>query len=1291
MNSSKKHKGFSTGFLFGGLSLLFIQSSHATLLDPAQSPLILSESVAPNMIFTLDDSGSMRFARVPDDPVAEAESRRVKSSYYNPLYYNPAVTYPLPIKYNDDGSRASSQYSTSFTTAYLNGFNTNKGSIDLSSGYQATWTYDPTGSGTNFPSNASAANPSPEYFFDSGDFNLSLTGTATSAPQTINNVIFTVTRSTTGTKCSAAITSPSDMGSVSCSRSSNTYRVTTTDQRYNNIPAYYYVFDTTQPSCTQTAANQKEDDNCYKRVTVSSNSGQVRPSDATAGTNELNNFARWYSFYRNRALTTMSAANIAFSGLPSTVRLTWQRLNSCNSFNDSACKNYLRKFSQYQRGNFFSWLSSSPFSGGTPLRVAQQKAGEFIASNDAWAYNPYPLNSTGGTGSTVQSPEYSCRANYHLLMTDGLWNGNNGATSATLKPDHTNTTLPDSTSYTQQRPFTDSTESTLADLAFHYWATDARNLTNDIKPIIQAPSSNTATQYWDPRNDPATWQHLTTFTVGVGLTASLNATGIPWSGETNTGTGYQALVSGTQNWPAASDGSDNNVYDLWHTAINSRGEFFSADTPEAIVTAFREIISRISNRTTSAGAPGVTASIVEDTLNREVYETKFNSEDWSGDLTKFRITESGIRSAVWSAQTRIDEQSASSRNIKIFSPTATNKLQDFTWSNLTSAQQALLNRNYDTASIPTDTLGSQRLDYIRGDQSREGSAAGAFRIRSSVLSDIVNSSPVIVGTPKYVSYLADQIDGGTLANGNSSYGTFKAANRAERLSVETASPRRPMVYVGANDGMLHGFDANTGSEVFAYVPTAVLENLFKLPSQRYTGTSHHFYVDGTPTVADVYYDDAWHTVLIGTLRAGGRSIFALDITDPDNIKLLWEISSTDTGFGNLGYTYSQPVVARLHTGKWAVVTGNGYGNQAATTADLASLMIIDVETGNLERELTVTGNSALPNGLSTPRLADNNSDGIADYAYAGDLQGNMWRFDLVTTSATPASPDPFRRSLIGTIQPTTFNVAFAGTPLYTAIDGRTTGASTQPITAPPSLVRHPSGLGYIVAFGTGKYFETNDGNIDATRAMTVYGIWDRETKGQNTTTRTSPTRSNLQEQTITEQATSNPFSANESVQGLRLLSQNTVVWYGANNSINKQGWFLDLKVSGASTNSGEMLINPMAARGKVLLLNTLTPNANPCREGVDSWLYGLDPATGGRTNFNVFDLNNDKVVDANDSVQRGGSNTVVSSYKKPGSGGFTTNNGDIYTAPSQGSGMKYSAGPTTKGRQSWRIIPEEAQ
>jgi type IV pilus assembly protein PilY1 len=1277
--------------LFACITLLSgIQHASATPLDLAQSPLILSESVAPNMIFTLDDSGSMRYARVPDTPIADSNSRRIKSGYYNPLYYNPTVTYPIPIKYNDDGSRASTQYNTSFATAYKNGFNTGKGSVNLSTKYRVTWTYDPYGDGSAFPPNADANNPSPDYYFNSGAFTSNISGTQTSPEQTINNINFTVTRTSSG--CTATIVSPTDLTGIICSRSNNTYQVTTTNRSSSEVSAYYYVFDTTQPSCTQTISNQKEDDNCYKRVIASSNSGVVRASDVASGTNELDNFARWYSFYRNRALTTMSAANIAFSGLPSSVRLTWQRLNSCNSFNDSGCKNYLRKFTQYQRGNFFNWLINSPFVGGTPLRVAQQKAGEFIKLDDAWAYNPRPLSNTGTTGSTVQNPMYSCRANYHLLMTDGLWNGADGSTTASLTPDQKiDTILPDTKAFTGQHPFKDDTQKTLSDLAFHYWATDAADLANDIKPIIQAPNTNATIQYWDPRNDPATWQHLNTYTIGVGLTAALDNINIPWSGDTYSGTGYQALASGSQNWPAASSNNKNNVYDLWHAAINSRGEFFSADTPEAIVNAFSDIISRISNKNTSAGAPGVTASIVNGTLDRDVYETKFNSEDWSGELIKFGIPESGVRTQIWSAQSQISSIPFSSRNIKMYSGQATNKLQDFNWSNLDpTTQQSLLDINHEKSPVTTDGNGEARVNYIRGDQSNEGTATGKFRIRSSVLGDIINSSPVIVGTPKYVAYLADKIDGGTNTDGSSKYAAFKTANRADKLPNETtATPRRPMIYVGANDGMLHGFDAVSGEEIFAYIPSAVITNLSKLTGLNYTGSSHQYYVDGTPTVADVYYDNAWHTILVGTLRAGGRSIFALDITNPDAIKLLWEKSSTDTDYGNLGYTFAQPVIARLHTGNWAVVLGNGYSNQD----DSASLMVINIQTGAMQKELIVPSDITKPNGLSSVKLADNNSDGIADYAYAGDLQGNMWRFDLVTTGSTavPAPADPFRKDLIGTISASSFKISYNNTPLYTAIDGRTTGAQRQPITAPPSLVRHPTSLGYLVTFGTGKYFEKDDGNVDNTHAETLYGIWDRQTKGENTSTRTSPTRSDLQAQTITEQASNTPFISNQAVEALRLVSNNPVQWYNADTTVNRQGWRLDFKVDGTASNNGEMLINPMSVRGKVLLLNTLTPNSNPCAEGVDSWLYGLDPTTGGRTNFNVFDLNNDKVIDSQDSIKRSGADTVVSSYKKDGSGGFTTNNGDIFTAPSEGGGMKYNAGPTSKGRQSWRIIPEEAQ
>lgn len=1248
-----------------------MQSAQATLLDPAQSPLILSESVAPNLFFTLDDSGSMRYARVPDSPGAASDTRQVKSAYYNPLYYNPTVTYPLPVKYNADGSRASTQYSTSFTAAYNNGFNTGKGSVNLSNKYRVTWSYDPSGDGTSFPSNDDADNPALDYKFDSGKFSLTLNEGSTSAARTSGNVTYTVTRTRSG--CNATIAS-SPIGTVNadCERTGRSspysYQVTY-DYTDDEVAAYYYVFDPSLANCPAAAATQKDvtdAKNCYRHVLV--------------GSAEQENFARWYSFYRNRALTTLSAANIAFTGLPSTVRLSWQRLNSCNSFNDSTCKNYLRKFSQYQRGNFFSWLADSPFRSGTALRAAQQRVGEFITTADAWAFDPYPLASNGSAGSTTQNPQYSCRANYHLLMTDGLWNGDDGTPSATLKPDHSNTTLPDGQSYSQQRPFVDATTNTLADLAFHYWATDANsNLTNDLKPIIQAPNSTATTQYWDPRNDPATWQHLTTFTVGVGLNAALNKPNIPWAGDTTGGSGYDALKAGTQKWPGASaDPYDstkpvdtpnelNNVYDLWHTAINSRGEFFSADTPESIVSAFREIISRISNRTTSAGAPGVTASIVQDSLNRDVYETKFNSEDWSGDLTKFHISPAGVRTSVWSAQTQLDTQTPSSRNIKFFSATATSKLQNFTWENLSGSEQTMLNLNFDTMTPSIDTRGNERVEYIRGVQTQEGTAPGSFRIRSSVLGDIVNSSPVIVGAPKYLDYLADAIDGNA-----GDYAAFRTTNAS----------RTPMIYVGANDGMLHGFNASNGQEAFAFVPRAVIPNLYKLSSPRYTGTQHNFFVDGTPTVADVYYSGAWHTVLIGTLRAGGRSIFALDITDPSNIKLLWEKSSSDTGFANLGHTFAQPVIARLHTGTWAVVTGNGYGNQSGAIPDVASLMILDIETGDMVREMVVSADSTVANGLSSPRLADNNSDGIADYAYAGDLQGNMWRFDLVPTQAAAINGDPFNKTLIGNIQASSFAIAYGGQPLYKAFDSRPVGTATrQAITAPPSLVRHPSGTGYIVVFGTGKYFETNDGNVDTTRAMTLYGIWDEKTRRQSTSAPSSVlSRSNLQQQTITSQP-SNPFSANNGVQGIRIVSDNAVDW------TTKKGWYLELKVG--NTNAGEMMINPMAVRGKTLLLSTLTPNQNPCLEGVDSWLYGLDAMTGGRTRYNVFDLNNDKTINSNDMADVGGTNTVVSSYKKPGSGGFTTNTGDIFTAPSQGGGVKYSGGPGSNGRQSWRMIPDD--
>lgn len=1329
MNTRKSFRKAALSLLLSSALFGATQQAQATLLSIAQSPLILSESVAPNLVLTLDDSGSMRYAFAPDSMGDNGAYRRFKSAVFNPMYYNPAVTYLVPTKVNSDGSRANPGYSTAFTAAYSNGFKTTTGTTDLSSSYWVTRNSDPaTAPSSSFTATDSTygwrqyvQNPDADF----GPKVLSQNST-TGNPQVTNNYTYsnnlrscpsnnsvtpdssTSTNSTTGSDGNITktdTTTTTTYAYVSCKKNSGsptrytlvvnaTTTVTTTttvsrpDRTQARVPAYYYVYDNTLTGCTSSTT----DDNCYRLVTVTATSG-------VGNTDERQNFAIWYSFYRTRALATLSAANLAFNSLPSSIRLTWQTLNDCTTLNSSSCgTNYFRKFSDQHRGNFFTWLSGVPFVNGTSLRLAMSRAGEFLKSNDAWAYDPNPFTSSGGRGTTVQNPAYACRPSYQIMMTDGMWNGDNGATSATLKPDQSNTTLPDGKTYSKQTPFNDATQNTLADLAFHYWATDANtNLDNDVKPLLVAPNTSDATaEYWDPRNDPATWQHLVNYTIGLGLTSALDKPGIPWSGDTYGGAGYTALKNGTA-WPAASTDSANNVYDLWHTAINSRGEFFSADSPDKIVEAFRTIINRISNRTASASAPGVTASVVEDTITREVYETQFNSEDWSGNLIKYTIDSNGARTQSWDLATTLNGVQASTRNIKMFSSSGTSKLKDFTWDNLSAAQQTLLNRDYDTTNSTADTRGAQRVAYVRGDQSNEGSASTQFRERGSVVGDIINSSPVLVGTPKYLAYLADAIDGAT-TDGTSKYAAFRTANSADG----TSPARRPMVYVGGNDGMLHGFDTRTGAEVFAYVPTAVIENLYKLPAKKYKGGAHQFYVDGTPVVSDVYYGDAWHTVLVGTLRAGGRSMFALDITNPNAITLLWEKSfDTSATYANMGYTFPTPSIARLHNGKWAVVTGNGYGNQSGTDADKASLMILDVQTGDMIKELVVTGDNSKANGMSSVKLADNNSDGVADYAYAGDLQGNLWRFDLFPASARDGTgTDPFKRGTGGITDSAgnanDFAVSYGGKPLYTATDSRNSGATAQTIMAAPSLVRHPTTMGYLVVFGTGKYFETTDGNVDSTRAQSIYGIWDRKTRAQSTSApNPALARSNLVAQSITEEAASNPFSSNTNVEGVRAVSQNAIQWYttGAtdtlDSSVNKWGWVLDLKIDGSSTLSGEMMINPMATRGSTLLVNTLTPNADPCKEGVDSWIYGLDPYTGGRTKYSVFDMNNDKTI--NDSDTYGSGNTVVSGYKKPGAGGFTTNNGEIYTSPGLGSGMMYSSGPTSTGRQTWRVIPEEAR
>lgn len=1207
-----------------GIVLLCAANSYA---DVSQSPLSLTVGVPPNMLVTLDDSGSMRWAFAPDNINGVHATRRAKSSAFNPLYFNPNIDYSAPIVFTTAG--VEQQLSTSYSAALLNGYKSTYGGIDLRSDYKFTWSYDllstqATTYGYSNTSNRLGENPSADF---SASVSRNTNGTST---VTNGSISFAITR-TANNRCTATATISGTTVTATCTSPSNNNFTATLAQR--GVPAYYYTYDATLANnCT--IAN----DNCYRLNFVSAAQQQ--------------NFANWYSFYRNRALATVSAAALAFYDLSSSVRLSWQGLGNCTTFTGSDTSNcYNNSFKEYSathKGQLYAWLQNINFNQGTPLPAALKRAGEFYTTSTPWQKNP------NGTGNTTQNT-YACRASYHILMTDGQWNATTSMPS-NFRHDAATFTLPDGRTYSERRPYYDTTAETLADLAMHYWATDLNpDLDNDVPAYVPFKSGDSTTDYWDARNDPATWQHMTNFVMGLGLTQSLNNTNVPWAGSTFTGAGYSNLVSGTANWPAASSGSANNVYDLWHAAINSRGEFFSVDSPEAMVQAFDDILKRIADRKSTAARPAINSGQVSADENNEgtvitvSYQTSYASDDnWLGDVKRFEKAWNAQTNAfettqVWSAESNVPGWS--NRNIKI-AGSGNSGLMDFTWANAGSASTVgtlayWLNRDPENSNV-VDNRAEQRLEYLRGSRAGEGST---FRQRSGLLGDFYSSTPAVVSGARYLVNVTNALEN------TNTYTAFATA----------AAARTPRIYVGGNDGMLHGFNAKTGVEEFAFIPSAVFNKLNKLTGSNY---SHEFYVDGTPVVADVFTGSEWRTILVGTLKAGGKSIFALDITTPGEEQLLWEFDDTALADSTvkMGYSFSRPTIARLHNGSWAVVIGNGYESENNTSGK-AALFVIDALEGNLLTSLEVQGTVGVANGLSTPRLGDFNADGVADYAYAGDLQGNLWRFDLLRNGRSDSNP--FTREDDGESATSDFEVAYGGAPLFSAITG--TNGVRQPITSAPSLVLHPTGNGYMVIFGTGKFFETGDKEGDKSFAQTVYGIWDKQTLGEEASN-PNIARSSLQQQEISEQTTVSAEDGS-SRQG-RVISNNTVDWSTQN------GWYLNLVQS-----DGEMVVEDMSQLGRTIFMQSLVPNDDPCGDGAANWTYALNPFSGGRTAQNSFDYT--PTGDAE--------STNISAIRQDGEGGGTiSQNSD--------SGYQYCTGqtcvniypdPSSIGRQTWRRVETE--
>lgn len=1104
-------------FLFG-----VHQFASAATLDISNVPLYLGGAVEPNIMFTLDDSGSMQYEVMPnearygyvrymfpppndiygtstygDEYVPTFDEDNVynyflRSSENNKVFYNPDIDY-VPWS-NANGS---SMPDANPSAAYYNPGNPGAGSLDLTS-YQSErtcWIYN--------------------------DDNLGWRD---------------------GGYCNST-------------------------QGY--WPITYYIYDGTGSKSAQ---------GNYSRVRITSSTPSsatfTSPSGITRSRDEeIQNFANWFQYYRSRVHTARAGVGQAFARQGTNLRVGFGAINQGyrtvdNVGSSGTVIDGIRKFDGSDRSDFFERLYEHDIPrSGTPLRSAAKDVGEYFERSDnrgPWGNSP---------GINDNSDHLVCRQSYHILTTDGYWNGSNPGVGNSDNTAGSVITGPndDDYQYTPGPPYSDSWSNTLADVTMDYWKRDLRpDLSNEVTKNQQ---------------DPAFWQHLVTFTIGLGVTGTLDPD-----------SDYGDLVDGSLSWPRPDDNNEEeNIDDLWHAAVNSRGQFFSASEPDQFADSLSAILNNITSRTSSAASVALNSgSVSSDT---RIYQARFKSGDWSGQLLAYEIdSDALIANLDWDASSLIPRPGQ-----RIISTYDGSTGLRFRWNRLSATQKAQLG-------------SSQVLSYIRGNASNEIRNGGSFRNRNTRLGDIINSTPTYVAKP------------------NASYPNYWGPNQPENdvpySSFVTANAnRQPLIYVGANDGMMHAFNASTGVEEFAYIPNIIFDKLQSLSSTNY---NHEYFVDGSPTIFDAFFsDNTWRTVLVSGLGAGGQGIFALDVTDPTAFddqdgaasKVLWEFSDADDR--DMGLTFGQPSIIRLNNGEWAALFSGGYnnnddnnldGNNATDSITGNGVMyLVNIETGALIKKFDTligtaddpTGNNR-PNGLSTPTAVDVNNDRIVDLIYAGDLFGNVWSIDV--SSSDKANWDFSYKS------------GANPRPLYTACNGTTcNGLNVQPISTQIQVVSHPSEKGYLLLFGTGKYFEVGDNSATGQVTQSFYSIWDKRLNSL-----TAFNRSNLLQQEIVAEVNSNNDD-------YRISSNYAIDWSS------KNGWYIDLlnTQGGNSNNYGERQVSNAIIRNGRVIFVTLVPSDDPCDDGGSGWLMEVNYASGSRLSYSPFDLNGDQSFTPGDFLNVG--------------------------------------------------------
>lgn len=667
--------------------------------------------------------------------------------------------------------------------------------------------------------------------------------------------------------------------------------------------------------------------------------------------------------------------------------------------------------------------------------------------------------------------------------------------------------------------------------------------------------------------------------------------------------------------------TSGEVVSWGNTSFNRPNNFYIAGQADKMIDSLREAFRNISNELSSSSS-SIAANSTSLENETAIYQASFNSARWSGELVAYALEGITISAEpFWRASVILDAKSdvdIADRNILTAQPMEessgvylTTTGSEFLWTELTATQKAAL-----AATDESDAQGGvvgvsaadaqARLNYLRGVRANERTdevQIEKFRQRSSRLGDIINSSPVYVHQQNFGYF---RLNAQTAYSGITSYADFR--------DTDTYKNRPPFLLVGANDGMLHAFEAsvdedgNGGEELFAYVPAGVIDDLWRLTDPNYT---HRYYVDGSPVVNDAWLGETlgWRTLAVGTTGAGGRSVFALDVTDPEDMgaeKVLWEFSHAE-----MGLTMQKPGIFALANGKFGVAVSSGYARDPSLTT--GKVWFLDAATGEIIREISIPTNGA---ELGSPLLIDVNADRIADRMYVADTFGKVWRVDI--NSVSPSN----WQAPVGLVSADDVMLPFfeAAMPGATESDPVT----KQAITADLMAAMNEKGE-IMVFFGTGSFQNIGDNVVGDTPAVeSFYGIIDRGVP---------VTRAALLEQEILLETTVNGNR-------LRLVSANspsTTVHYG---------WYMDLvwKIAYAGTDvngvsmggaKGERVVSQALVRADRLIFPTLIPSEDPCASGGRSWLMEVDLYSGSRLDYEVFDTDNDGDIDEQDRIPGG--------------------------------------------------------